>query len=70
MSRHRFALSTNVERMKTKWRTCVLGALASFVFGGAIWMLFDEDLHRRRAGVALGGTLAGMILIALVVSRK
>lgn len=70
MSKLRFALSNFFGRITCKWRALVLGALIALTMGFSIWLVSDEDKKTRMEGFALGGTVIGMLCIALVVCRK
>lgn len=70
MSRHRFALSTVFRAVRKHWRPILLGASMVLLLALVCFLYLLDAERGERAAIFIGGTLVGMICIALLVYRR
>lgn len=70
MRRHSVALSRIFRVAREHWRPFVLGVLIVFTFAATCYLYSHGSDRAERAAFAIGGTLVGMLGIAVWVCRR
>ena len=70
MSKPRFASIRACRAWRKHWRPFLLGMLIAFTVTVSVVLYIYGSEHSERAGLAIGGTLAGMLIIAFFVCRR